>query len=81
MKYTIPALVLTMCAGMVFAEGDGSLEVGFVPPPHAVKLPSAPPRSISSAETWIAGGCCVAMSRTEAKLPPSVPKLITKLSE
>ena len=81
MKYTIPALILTMCVGMVFAEGDGSLENGFVPPPHAVKLPSAPPRSVSSAESWICGGCCTPMARTEAKKPPAPPVMVTKLSE
>lgn len=81
MKYIVPALAVTLCSGMAFAAGDGSNEPGFVPPPHAVKLPSAPPRSVSSAETWIAGGCCTPMARTEAKKPPVPPVLISKLSE
>lgn len=81
MKYIVPALAATLCAGTAFAAGDGSTEPGFVPPPHAVVLPSAPPRSVSSAETWIAGGCCTPMARTEAKKPPVPPVLISKLSE
>jgi hypothetical protein len=82
MKYTIyTALGLTLCSGMVFASGDGRDEPGFVEPPHQYKLPSAPPRSISSAETWIAGGCCTPASRTEAKAPPAPPTLISKLTE
>ena len=81
-KYIIPALATTLCAGVNFAySGDGSDEQGFVPVPHELKLPSAPPRSVSSAETYILGGCCNPMSRTEAKLPPSPPSLVTKLSE
>jgi len=75
------ALALTLCAGTVLATGDGSDEAGFVPPPHAIKLPSAPPRSVSSAETWIAGGCCTPAARTEAKRPPAPPVLISKLTE
>jgi hypothetical protein len=81
MKYIVPALAMTLCAGTAFAAGDGSDEPGFVPPPHAAKLPSAPPRSVSSAETYIAGGCCVPQARTEAKKPPVPPALITKLTE
>ena len=81
MKYTIPALVLTMCAGMVFGGGDGSDEPGFQPVPHQTKLPSAPPRTIASSEQFIAGGCCCAMSRTEPKSPPRPPVMLTKLTE
>ena len=81
MKSIVPALVATLCAGTAFAAGDGSDEPGFVPPPHQVKLPSAPPRSISSAETYVSGGCCTPMARTEAKKPPVPPALISKLKE
>jgi hypothetical protein len=81
MKYIVPAVAATLCAGTAFAAGDGSDEPGFVPPPHQVKLPSAPPRSVSSAETYIAGGCCTPMARTEAKKPPVPPVLISKLKE
>ena len=70
----------TLCMGTAFA-GDGSNEPGFVPVPHEMKLPSAPPRSVSSAETYIMGGCCNPMARTEAKLPPTPPTLISKLTE
>jgi len=80
MKYIVPALAVTMCAGMTFAS-DGSDEAGFVAPPHQIKLPSAPPRSVSSAETYIAGGCCNPMARTEAKKPPVPPALISKVTE
>jgi len=79
-KYVVPALALTMCAGMSFA-GDGSDEPGFVAPPHDKVLPPAPPRSVSSAETYIAGGCCMPMARTEAKKPPVPPALVSKLTE
>ena len=81
MKYVVPMLAATLCAGIAFAAGDGSDEAGFVPVPHEIKLPSAPPRSVSSAETFIAGGCCNPMSRTEAKTPPVPPALITKVTE
>ncbi len=80
MRYT-PILASTLCMGTAFAAGDGSNEVGFVAPPYELKLPSAPPRSVSSAETYIMGGCCNPMARTEAKTPPSPPSLITKLTE
>lgn len=80
MNYKTYAIGLTLCSGMAFA-GDGSDEEGFVAPPYAIKLPSAPPRTASSAETYIMGGCCNPMARTEAKLPPSPPSLITKLTE
>ena len=72
-------LAATLCAGTTFAEGDGSKEPGFVPPPQAKKLPSAPPRTVSSAETFIPGGCTTPMARTEAKKPPKPPTLVTKL--
>jgi len=77
-KYMIPAVAVTLMAGLSFA-GNGSDEEGFVAPPHQVKLPSAPPRSVSSSETYIAGGCCQPMARTEAKKPPVPPALIAKL--
>ena len=81
-KYVIPALLAaTLCTGTAFATGDGSDEEGFVAPPHEKKLPSAPPRTASSAETFIAGGCCTPMSRTEAKKPPKPPIMITKLRD
>lgn len=79
-KYTVPVLAMTLCAGVAFA-GDGSDEPGFVPVPHAKKLPSAPPRSVASAETYIAGGCCQPMARSEAKKPPTPPSLVSKLKE
>jgi hypothetical protein len=72
-------LAATLCTGTVLAEGDGSKEPGFVPPPKAKKLPSAPPRTVSSAETFIPGGCTTPMARTEAKKPPKPPTLVTKL--
>ncbi len=81
MKYIVPALAATLCAGVAFAAGDGSDEAGFVPVPHEIKLPSAPPRTSASAETYILGGCCNPMSRTEAKTPPVPPALITKVTE
>lgn len=82
MKYLTPALATTLCMGVGFAyASDGSNEPGFVAPPHELKLPSAPPRSVSSAETYILGGCCNPMARTEAKMPPSPPSLVTKLTE
>jgi hypothetical protein len=77
-KYIVPAVAVTLMAGVSFA-GNGSDEQGFVAPPHAKKLPSAPPRSVSSSETYIAGGCCQPMARTEAKKPPVPPALIAKL--
>lgn len=81
MKYVVPMLAATLCAGVSFGAGDGSDEAGFVAPPHDKKLPPAPPRSVSSAETFIAGGCCTPMSRTEAKKPPVPPALMIKLKE
>ena len=79
-KYIVPTVAVTLLAGLSFA-GNGSDEAGFVAPPHAKKLPPAPPRSVSSAETYIAGGCCQPMSRTEAKKPPVPPALVSKLTE
>ena len=73
------ALAVTLCAGTILYAGDGSNEAGFVPPPREAKLPPAPPRSVSSAETFIPGGCTTPMSRTEAKRPPQPPVLVTKL--
>jgi hypothetical protein len=78
MKHIIPTVAITLFAGLAFA-GNGSDEEGFVAPPHEKKLPSAPPRSVSSSETYIAGGCCQPMARTEAKKPPVPPALISKL--
>jgi hypothetical protein len=74
-------LAATLCSGTVLAAGDGSGEAGFVPPPKKKKLPSAPPRTVSSAETFIPGGCTTPMARTEAKKPPKPPTLVTKLKD
>ena len=79
MKKVTSLLLLTLCAGTVFATGDGTDEPGFVAPPREPKLPPAPPRTASSAETFIPGGCTTPMSRTESKKPPKPPTLITKL--
>ena len=76
-----PVLAATLCAGTALSAGDGSKEPGFVPPPADRKLPAPPPRSVSSAETFI-GCCCCPVSpqaRTEAKKPPKPPIAITKL--
>ena len=81
-KQHIVALVAaTLCAGTVLAAGDGSTEAGFVAPPVDKVLPPAPPRTASSAETFIPGGCTTPMSRTEAKTPPKPPVLVTKLKD
>ncbi len=80
-KHIVPLLAATLCAGTVLAAGDGSGEAGFVAPPRAKKLPPAPPRSVSSAETFIPGGCTTPMARTEAKKPPKPPVLVTKLKQ
>lgn len=80
-KFVAPILAATLCAGTVLAGGDGSNEPGFVAPPKEKKLPPAPPRSVSSAETFIPGGCTTPMSRTEAKKPPRPPVLVTKLKD
>jgi hypothetical protein len=77
---TYAGLAATLCLGTSFA-GDGSDEPGFVAPPRAKKLPPAPPRTVSSAETFIPGGCTTPMARTEAKRPPQPPTLITKLTD
>jgi hypothetical protein len=79
-KYIVPSIAVTLLASLSFA-GNGSDEPGFVAPPHAKKLPPAPPRSVSSAETYIAGGCCQPMARTEAKKPPVPPALVSKLTD
>jgi len=79
-KYAVIGIAATLCAGTAIA-GDGSGEPGFVPPPHEKKLPSAPPRTSSSAETFVAGGCSVPMARTESKKPPTPPVLVTKIKE
>ena len=81
MKKYIPVIAATLCYGTQLYGGDGSNEPDFVPPPRDKKLPSAPPRSASSAETFIPGGCTTPMSRTEAKRPPRPPTLVTKLKE
>ena len=74
------AVYATLCLNTtLLGSGDGSDEAGFVAPPRAMKLPPAPPRSVSSAETFIPGGCTTPMSRTEAKKPPMPPTLVTKL--
>jgi hypothetical protein len=79
------ALATTLLTGTVLAaspsDADGSKEAGFVAPPREKKLPSAPPRTSSSAETYCAGGCSVPMSRTESKKPPTPPVLVTKVKE
>ena len=80
-KVLAPVLAATLCVGTAFAAGDGSDEKGFVPPPKAKKQPPAPPRSVSSAETFIPGGCTTPMARTEAKKPPRPPVLVTKLKD
>ena len=79
-KKLLPLLAATLCTGTILA-GDGSNEPGFVPPPVERKLPPAPPRSVSSAETFIPGGCTTPMSRTEAKKPPTPPVLVTKIKQ
>ena len=75
-------LIATMCLGTsMLLANDGSKEPGFIAPPNDSKPPPAPPRTVSSAETWIPGGCTTPMSRTEAKKPPSPPTLVTKLKD
>lgn len=85
MKKTISVILMaTLCLGTCLsavAAGDGTGEPGFVPPPIAKVLPPAPPRTVSSAETFIPGGCTVPMARTEAKKPPRPPTLVTKLKD
>jgi hypothetical protein len=80
-KHLAPLLAATLCAGTALNAGDGSSEAGFVPPPADRKLPSAPPRTVSSGETLNACCCCpvTPMARTEAKKPPQPPVAITKL--
>ncbi len=74
-------ITATLMMGTSLMAGDGSDEPGFVAPPHERKLPSAPPRTSSSAETYIAGGCICPMSRTEAKKNPTPPVLVTKIKQ
>ena len=81
MNYKLLHALATLCAGTVLAAGDGTGEPGFVAPPKDKKLPPAPPRSVSSAETFIPGGCTTPMARTEAKKPPRPPVLVTKLKD
>ena len=82
MKLTkiLPILLLTLCTGTVMGS-DGTGEPGFVVPPVEPKLPPAPPRTASSAETFIPGGCTTPMARTESKKPPKPPTLITKMKD
>ena len=67
----MPLLAATLCTGTALSAGDGSKEKGFVPPPADRKLPPAPPRTISSAVSFI--GCCcfpvTPMSRPEPMKP------------
>ena len=78
-----PVLAATLCVGTLLAVDDGSGDPGFVPPPASKKLPPAPGRTVSSAETLDACCCCpiTPMSRTEAKKPPRPPVLVTKLKD
>jgi len=90
-NYLTPILYTTLCAGTMMGSctvmcnyataNDGSDERGFVEPPKDRKLPPAPPRSVSSAETMLASCCCpvTPMSRTEAKKPPKPPVALTKI--
>jgi len=81
-KKLIPALLaLTLCTGTVVLGNDGTGDAGFVAPPVEPKLPPAPPRTASSAETFIPGGCTTPMARTESKKPPKPPTLITKMKD
>ena len=84
-KLITSVFAVTLCLGTVLSvgAGDGSDEKGFIPPPANKKLPPAPPRSVSSAETLDACCCCpiTPMSRTEAKKPPKPPSLVTKIKE
>ena len=79
-KYASSIVLATMCVGTVLA-GDGANEKGFVAPPKERVLPPAPPRTVSSAETFIPGGCTTPMSRSEAKKPPRPPVLVTKVTD
>ena len=80
-RYLPYVLASTLCLGTLVYAGDGSDEQGFVAPPAEPRLPPAPPRTVSSAETFIPGGCTTPMARTEAKRPPQPPTLITKLKD
>ena len=80
-------LALILCLSAAYAgkysifPGDGSNEQGFVPPPRKPRLPSAPPRTVSSAETTIPfpPPPVAPLARTEAKRPPKPPVMFTKL--
>jgi len=76
-------LISTLCIGTTLFAGDGTTEVGFVPPPVEPLKPPAPPRVTSSAETMLACCCCpvTPMARTEAKKPPRPPVLVTKICD
>ena len=80
-KYLVPILAATLCAGTRLYAADGSGEAGFVAPPKDPLLPPAPPRTASSAETFIPGGCTTPMARTESKKPPRPPTLVAKLKD
>lgn len=74
-------LLATLCPGIILASSDGSTEKGFVSPPQDRQFPPAPPRTVSSAESF--NGCCCCpvtpLSRTETKKPSTPPVVITKL--
>ena len=81
-KIISTGLLATLCTGTILA-GDGTNERGFVPPPRDLKMPPAPPRSVSSAETLLACCCCpvTPMTRTKTKKPPQPPVLVTKIRD
>lgn len=81
LKFTVPALLLTLCMGTTLGSGDGSNEEGFVAPPSDRTPPPAPPRTISSAETTDPCCCCPIspQARSECKRPPQPPVLIVKI--
>jgi len=83
-NYLRPILYATLCLGTrLYAGGleTGINEEGFVAPPQDRKLPPAPPRSVSSAETLMAYCCCpvTPMAQSEAKKPPRPPVAVTKI--
>jgi len=80
-KKTLTLLATTMLLGTKILANDGSGDAGFVAPPVEPLLPPAPPRTASSAETFIPGGCTTPMARTESKKPPKPPTLITKMKD
>jgi hypothetical protein len=83
LKYVVPMVVATLCMGTALAAGDGSDEPGFVAPPKGRTPPPAPPRTISSGESFDPCCCCpvTPVARTEAKKPPQPPVLITKVRD